>query len=135
MRKKFLKNKNLFLSVAVWCSLIVSKFTPVKAARTPATLDTNWTNEMDFLGNTSLPTASAMDIITGILNWLLIAMGIVSLIGFIVSGLLYFSSAGNDKRMEKAKSAMVACIIGVIVGLSGFVAIRLAANILNRDEF
>jgi predicted membrane-bound spermidine synthase len=65
----------------------------------------------------------------------LIAIGVLGVIGFIIAGVLYLTSAGNDKRIEKAKSAMVSCVIGVLVGLAGFVALRFAANLLNRDEF
>ena len=68
-----------------------------------------------------------MEIVTGIMKWLLTAVGIAGVIGFAISGILYLTAAGDEDRIKTAKRAMVNSIIGVIVALVGVVALS-AAN-------
>jgi len=78
-------------------------------------------------GGTNLPGGSLMEIVTGIMKWLLTAVGIAGVIGFAISGILYLTAAGDEDRIKTAKRAMVNSIIGVIVALVGVVALS-AAN-------
>lgn len=88
------------------------------------------------LGGFGLPSSPIFDIIAGIMDWLLAILGIVGVIGFAISGVLYLTSAGDSDRMEKAKGAMLYSIIGIIVGLSGLVIIIAAKNMLSaRTKF
>lgn len=82
-----------------------------------------------------LPSATIGGIIEGILLWLLMMFGIIGVIGFLISGILYLVSAGDDKMIEKAKSGMKYSIIGVIVGLSGVVVIQAVDNMLGAWSF
>ncbi|MDO8240641.1 MAG: hypothetical protein Q7T51_01520 [Candidatus Moranbacteria bacterium] len=85
-------------------------------------------------GNVSgygLPEGSITGIIENILVWLLMMFGIIGIIGFVISGLMYVLAAGDEKTIEKAKSAMKNSAIGVIVGISGFVIIKAVDTILN----
>ncbi len=81
-------------------------------------------------GGTNLPEQSVMGIISNIMNWLLTAIGIAGVIGFAIAGILYLTAAGNDENIKKAKGAMVASIIGVLVAIAGVVALRAASGIL-----
>ena len=58
-----------------------------------------------------------------IASWLLAIFGFVAVIGFVISGILYFISAGDEDQQERAKRAMIYSITGVIVGLAGLVVI------------
>ncbi|MGW8185125.1 MAG: hypothetical protein ACWGHO_03365 [Candidatus Moraniibacteriota bacterium] len=78
-----------------------------------------------------LPRGAISAIILGIMNWLLILIGIIGVIGFVISGILYLTAAGNEDRMQKGKNAMTWSIIGVIVGLVGFVVIQAVDKMLN----
>lgn len=82
------------------------------------------------LTSTGLPTGSIYGIIMGIMNWILVIFGFVGVIGFIIAGIIYLTSAGDETMTKKAKSAMMASIIGVIVGLGGLVIIRAADSML-----
>lgn len=82
-------------------------------------------------GDFGLPTATIYDIISNIANWVLEIIGFVGIIGFVISGILYLTSAGESGQADKAKEAMKYSIIGVIVALAGFVAIQAADAILN----
>lgn len=78
-----------------------------------------------------LPSGSISGIIINILDWILMIFGVVGIIGFVISGLMYILAAGDDGMIEKAKEAMKYSIIGVLVGLAGFVAIKAIAAILS----
>ncbi|HAI73993.1 MAG TPA: hypothetical protein DCS28_03590 [Candidatus Moranbacteria bacterium] len=86
-------------------------------------------------GGTGLPEESVMNIVANIMNWLLTAIGIAGVIGFAISGILYLTAAGDEDKIKKAKSAMVASIIGVLVAIAGVVALRAASGLLGGATF
>jgi len=51
-------------------------------------------------------------------------------IGFVISGIIYLISAGDEDAQERAKRAMIYSITGVIVGLAGLVIIYTADSFL-----
>lgn len=86
------------------------------------------------LGNIStfgLPGGSVRGIIENILIWMLGLFGIIGILGFLISGIIYLTAAGDEERMAYAKRAMQYSIIGVIVGLVGFVVIQAIDYALN----
>lgn len=88
------------------------------------------------IGNTfGLPNGSIIGIIQNILFWLLAILGMVSVIGFVISGLLYLTAAGDEGQIDKAKRSMTYSIIGVIVGLSGFVVLQAVMYMLSGAAF
>ena len=82
-----------------------------------------------------LPNASLYDIITNILDWLVTIVGVVGVIAFIIAGILYLTSAGDDDQIKRAKKAMVNSIIGVIVAIMGVIVLVAVDKILNADSF
>lgn len=72
---------------------------------------------------TNLPGAQLSNIIANIAFWLLAIFGFVAVIGFVISGIMYLISAGDEDRQATAKRAMIYSITGVIVGLVGLVVI------------
>ena len=74
-------------------------------------------------GATNLPTGSIFSIISNIMNWLLGLLGIFAIIGFVISGILYLTAAGDEKQQEKAKHQMMWSIMGVIAALLGWVVV------------
>lgn len=76
--------------------------------------------------NTGLPNPPGgfATILEGLVKWLLLVFGFLALISFIISGIMYLMAGGDDKTAEKAKKQMQWSIIGVIVGLSGFIVIN-----------
>lgn len=71
-----------------------------------------------------LPEGSILDIIKNILLWLLAALGIIGVIGFVIAGIMYLISAGDEDMAGKAKNAMKWSIYGVVVALAGLVIIQ-----------
>jgi hypothetical protein len=84
--------------------------------------------------NTNLPEGTLMEIITNLMQWLLIIVGVVAVIAFLIAGLLYLTSAGDEGRIEKAKEAMIAAIIGIIVALAGLIALNAIESWLSGDK-
>lgn len=72
---------------------------------------------------TNLPGAPLSAIIANIAFWLLAIFGFIAVIGFVISGIIYLISSGNEDMQEQAKRAMTYSITGVIVGLAGLVVI------------
>lgn len=85
-----------------------------------------------FASNIPLPAETGLPdpqdgvraVLSGVLNWMLGIIGIVALISFAISGIMYLTSAGESGQAETAKDAMKYSIIGIIVALSGFIIIR-----------
>lgn len=72
---------------------------------------------------TGLPKTALGTIISNIALWLLGVFGFLAVIGFVISGVIYFISAGDETAQERAKNAMIYSITGVLVGLAGLVVI------------
>ena len=78
-----------------------------------------------------LPTGSIYMIASGIMLWILIIFGFVGVIGFAISGILYLTAAGDETQIEKAKKAMTYSIVGAIIGISGYVFLQAAQQMLS----
>jgi len=71
-----------------------------------------------------LPEGSIYDILSNILFWLLSIFAVLGIVGFVISGIFYLISAGDEGMADKGKDGMKWSIIGVIVGLSGYVVMK-----------
>jgi len=74
--------------------------------------------------NTGLPSGTLFTVIENLTKWLLGIFGFLAIIAFIVSGIMYLTAAGDEDQQKKAKRQMYWSIIGVIVGLSGYIVIK-----------
>lgn len=81
-------------------------------------------------GGTNLPSGSIFGIITNIMNWLLGLVGVFGVIGFAIAGILYLTAAGSESQIDKAKTAMMWSIVGVVVALIGLVILKAAESLL-----
>jgi formate hydrogenlyase subunit 3/multisubunit Na+/H+ antiporter MnhD subunit len=63
-------------------------------------------------------------IIVGLLRWLLYILGFFSVMAFMISGLMFLTSGGNDKQVENAKRYMVWSVVGIVVALSGLIILN-----------
>jgi hypothetical protein len=111
-----MKNKKIILSVVSSVLIALPSAVSLAAFQVPT--------------GTSLPEGSIKDIITNIMNWLLMMVGIIGVIGFAIAGILYLTSAGDESRAGTAKSAMLYSIIGVIVAIIGVVVIKAVNSML-----
>ena len=70
------------------------------------------------------PNGGIFEILSNLLSWLLGLFGIFAVMAFVISGIQYLTSAGDQDMLEKAKRNAQYSLIGVVVGLSGFVIIK-----------
>ncbi|MFA7209548.1 MAG: pilin [Parcubacteria group bacterium] len=73
---------------------------------------------------TGLSDVSIKALLTSLLRWLLGIVGVVALIGFVISGIQYIISSGNEEMAKTAKQNMVNSIIGIVVVLASLVVIQ-----------
>lgn len=96
---------------------------------------------MDVLAqlNLSNPGGLPEETVTGIgytiMYWLLGFVGVLGVVAFVISGIMYLTSAGDDEQISKAKKALVYAIAGVIVSLIGVIVINAVDNMLNGYFF
>jgi len=76
------------------------------------------------------PGQGVKGILVNFLRWLLGIFGVVAVISFVISGLQYFFSRGDDKMMETAKRNLMYSTMGVIVALSGVIIIKAVEALL-----
>lgn len=69
-------------------------------------------------------------IIKNVINYALAIIGFLGVLGFIVAGIMYLVSAGDETLAEKAKGYMVNAIIGVVVALLGYVIMAAISTLL-----
>jgi len=100
----------------------------------PTRILAQWNLKDPDMTDLDLPEASIFEIISNIVFWLMSILGAVSIIGFIIAGTMYLTAVGDETQAGKAKKAMTYSILGVIVGLSGFVIFQAAAYLLNARQ-
>jgi hypothetical protein len=81
------------------------------------------------------PPNGVLAVVLNVMDWLVTAFAAVAIIGFVISGMQYLLSAGDDKLIATAKRNMIYCIIGVVIGLAGIVIITAIDNALNNRPF
>ena len=92
---------------------------------------------LDNISGMGLPGegGSILGIIENVAMWLLGVFAFFGVIGFVVSGIMYLVSAGDDDMISKAKKYMLYSMVGVIVGLMGLVIIQAAFYMLGGSSF
>lgn len=83
--------------------------------------------------DTGLSDKPIIDILGNLLQWLFGVFFFLSLIAFLVSGSQYLISAGDDDMIDTAKRNMKWSVVGVIVGLAGFVIVTAVAGALSAN--
>ncbi|MEK9173713.1 MAG: hypothetical protein AAB845_00410, partial [Patescibacteria group bacterium] len=68
------------------------------------------------------------EIATNVLNFLLAIIGILAIIMFLVGAIMYFVSAGDEKRATTGKNIVKYAIIGIIVTFSALVIVKQIAQ-------
>lgn len=80
-----------------------------------------------------ISSTSIEELLTKVLDWLRTIIIALSMIFIVIGALLYITSAGNDKRMETAKSAITASLIGLAIGLAAPTFLKEITTILGSS--
>ena len=82
-------------------------------------------------GSNSSATLQVDDIVLAVVNWLLFAVGVISVIMLIVGGIKYATSAGDSNKVTSAKNTIMYAIIGLAVAVLAFAIVGFVMNTLN----
>lgn len=88
-----------------------------------------------FPTNTGLSSASITSILANIFSWLMGLFTTFAVGAFVVSGIQYLMAAGDESLAESAKSNATNAVIGIIVGLSGFIIVKAIAGALSEQGY
>ncbi len=86
------------------------------------------------LGQSGLSNATVSGLIINAMNWLLYILGFLAIIGFVISGILYLTAYGDQEQIDKAKKAMLYSIVGILVALVGFIAVKAISSFLGGNS-
>lgn len=85
--------------------------------------------DVDFVG--PIPQAlktgpTTAELVTNVVNTLSFIAGVASVIAIIIGGIMYATSAGDEKRVQNAKNTILYAVVGIIIallawGISSFV--------------
>lgn len=64
------------------------------------------------------------------LSWLLSFFGIVAIVVLVFAGVAYVVSSGSPERAERAKRMMIFAVIGLALGLSALIIVRLLGSMV-----
>ena len=117
--------------VVVVLFMAFSFFAPSVSALTCPTADYTVVGGVCVPSDTGLSSASVSTILSKFMGWLLGILGVIGIIAFVISGIQYLTSAGDEKMAETAKNNMKYSIIGIMVALSGFIIIKAISALLS----
>ena len=64
-------------------------------------------------------TCNFTDLITKIINFVLIVIGSVAVLMLVWAGILFVTSAGSPEKISKGKQALTYAIIGLVIAFAG----------------
>ena len=73
---------------------------------------------------TGLPGVELSIVLISIMDWLLSLVGVVAVIAFVISGLMYLTSVGDEEQAGRAKKYFIYSVTGVLVAISGLIILN-----------
>lgn len=95
---------------------------------TAGALGGGWQTDRNMT-DTGLNNTSVAAIILTVLQWMLLILTFVAVIGFVISGIMYITAGGSD-RADEARKWLTYSIIGIIVALLGYVMTTFISRIV-----
>ena len=74
---------------------------------------------------------SLAEVLLRFFNFQLTIVGIIAIIGAVLSGIIYLTASGNESRMEKAKKSFTYFIIGSVVVFAVLIIVKTVANFIS----
>jgi len=76
-----------------------------------------------------LSSISVFDLVARVLNWLLGILGVLGVLAFVISGIQYLVSVGDEDLAKTAKRNITYTIIGLVVALAGLIIVNTIAGL------
>ena len=89
---------------------------------------------MEYAENLDLPVAEdddVRDMAVTVVKYLITFLGIIAVVIILYGGFVWMTAAGNDDRVSKAKSIIVAGIIGLIIIIAAFAIVNFVIEMTN----
>ena len=96
-----------------------------------AIVQADWIAGINKAGTFGLPNASVDTIVIEFLFWILAIFTILAVISFVITGIMFFTAGANTENAEKAKKMVTYSIIGITIGLSGYIIVGLIDYLLS----
>lgn len=101
------------------------------AETTPGLFTKGVSNECFNCGNCG--SRDIMVVIANVINGVLQLTGLFAVLSCIVSGFMYIISRGNEEKTGKAKAALTASIVGLIIIFTGWILINTIMTVLGYN--
>lgn len=76
-------------------------------------------------------TISSLDqLVNAIKRPLWVVFGLIALIAFVISGILFLTAAGNPEKIAQARTAFLWGIVGIVVGIVAFSIVSIIESAL-----
>lgn len=82
-------------------------------------------------GDTDAAGVKVDEIVKAVVNWLLFAVGVISVIMLVVGGIKYSTSAGDSNKVTSAKNTIMYALIGLAVAVLAFAIVNFVIDALN----
>ncbi|MDZ7612180.1 MAG: hypothetical protein U5L10_05435 [Candidatus Moranbacteria bacterium] len=93
----------------------------------------DWNDGIEEIRNYNLPEMSIYGIIVALLQWLLMIFTAIAVISFIVYGIMFLAAGASKDAAEKAKNGVQYSIMGIVIGLAGYIIINFLDAILRGN--
>lgn len=79
-------------------------------------------------------TANAGDLITAVIEILLLIAGSLAVVFLVIGGIKYVISRGNEEQAESAKKTMTAAIFGLVIIVMAYAIVYIISSALIQGE-
>ncbi len=70
------------------------------------------------------------ELITKLINWLLLIIGMVATVVIIISGIMLVFNGGNESTIKTAKTTIIWAVIGLVVSIGAFALVNIVQSLL-----
>lgn len=87
----------------------------------------------------SLPNKSGsadplVEVLISLMQLLISLVGILAVLAFVISGIFYLTSAGDEDRMERGKRGMIYAVVGLVISVASFIILTAIYNWLVGEK-
>ena len=79
-------------------------------------------------------TNAVPDILTNILNSIILISGLIAVIFIIIGGVKYMTSTGDAGKIKHAKDTILYAVIGLVICVLAFIIVNWTISVLNKAE-
>lgn len=91
-----------------------------------------WSDALDSINSEAqLPATTIDQIILNLLSYLLAIFTILSVISFIIYGIMFLFGGANKESADSARKGVQYSTTGIVIGLSGYIIIRFIGEMLS----